>query len=112
MNQENIKMVDHTVMAYFKGPAESIHAAKQAREAGYRKYDTYSPFPIHGMDHAMGLKPSVVGLVSAIGSFCFFLIALSLQWWTSAVAYPLVLSGKQFFSYQAFVPIMFELSYL
>lgn len=105
-------MQDHTLMAYFKNPGELMHAAEKTRDAGYRKFDAFSPFPIHGMDHAMGLKPSFVGVVSAIGSFCFFLIAVALQWWTSAVEYPLVLSGKQYFSYQAFVPIMFELSIL
>jgi len=103
---------DYALMAYFENPNELIQAANKARDAGYRRFDAFSPFPIHGMDDAMGLAPSKVGVISAIGSFCMFLVAVALQWWTSAVAYPLVLSGKTFFSYQAFVPIMFELSIL
>ncbi|MCB0272632.1 MAG: DUF3341 domain-containing protein [Bdellovibrionales bacterium] len=103
---------DFALLAYFKTPSELLHAAQKAHEAGYRKFDAFSPFPIHGMDHAMGLKPSVVGVISAVGSLTFCGIAILLQGWTSAIQYPLVLSGKEFFSYQAFVPITFELSIL
>lgn len=105
-------MKDHTVLAYFESPRDLIHAAEKVRDAGYKKFDTFSPFPIHGMDQAMGLKPSMLGYVSALGSLALLSVALLLEWWTSTQAYPIVVSGKPLFSYQAFVPIMFELAIL
>ncbi len=89
-------------LAEFKNPAELIHAAEKVRNEGYKEFDCHSPFPIHGMDDAMGEKRSplgyivgVVAVISAIGMLVF-------QGWTSAIDYPLVLSGKPFFSYQAY----------
>jgi hypothetical protein len=90
------------VLAEFKDPADLLHAAEKVRDQGFEKYDCHSPFPIHGMDDAMGEKRSplgyivgVVAIFSALGMFAF-------QGWTSAIDYPLVLSGKPYFSYQAF----------
>jgi hypothetical protein len=82
------------------------------RDDGYKEFDCHSPFPIHGMDEAMGLKRSPLGyIVFVIGSLGLIGI-LTLMWWTSAVDYPLVISGKPFFSYPAFVPITFALTVL
>ena len=100
------------ILATFEGPAELVHAAEKARDAGYKHFDCHSPFPIHGMDDAMGLKPSILGIISSVGSLCFGGGVLGLMWWCSVKAYPLVLSGKELFSYQAFVPITFELCIL
>ncbi|MCC7460570.1 MAG: DUF3341 domain-containing protein [Proteobacteria bacterium] len=100
------------LLASFEGPADLVHAAEKVRDAGYKKFDCHSPFPIHGMDDAMGLKRSSLGKIAAFGSLMFCSAAIGLQWWASTQAYPLVLSGKEFFSYQAFVPITFELSIL
>lgn len=108
MSENNI----YGILATFEGPADLLHAAEKVRDAGYKKFDCHSPFPIHGMDDAMGIKPSSLGLIAAFGAVCGGSAALGLQWWASTLAYPLVLSGKQFFSYQAFVPITFELSIL
>src|SRR5262249_20135851 len=75
-------------------------------------WDAHSPFPIHGLDRAMGLKRSrlpfvvlLMGLTGASG-------ALLMEWWMSAVDYPIVYSGKPYFSWPAFVPIIFELGVL
>ena len=99
-------------LARFESSADLLSAAKKVREAGYRKFDCHSPFPIHGMDAAMGLKRSplgwIIGLAAAIGAGG----GLALQWWTSTVELPLVISGKPFFSYQAYVPITFGLGVL
>ncbi len=89
-------------LAEFKNPAELLHAAEKVEKEGFEKFDCHSPFPIHGMDDAMGEKRSplgyIVGIVAflAVGGMYFF------QYWTSAVDYPLVLSGKPLFSYQAY----------
>lgn len=100
------------LLAEFGSPGELIAACEQVRDSGYTRWDAHSPFPVHGIERAMGLKPSklpwlvlVAGLGSAAGG-------MLLQWWTSSVAYPLVISGKPFFSWQAYVPITFELGVL
>jgi hypothetical protein len=100
------------VLAEFDNPAELLRAAEATRNAGYDRYEVYSPFPIHGMDDAMGLRQSPLGfLVFGVG-FCGFLFAIWMQWWMGAVDYPLVFSGKPFFSLPPSVPIMFELMVL
>jgi len=100
------------LLATFEGPADLLHAAEKVRDAGFKKFDCHSPFPIHGMDEAMGLKDSPLGIIASVGSLIFGSGVLGLMWWTSVKAYPLVLSGKELFSYQAFVPITFELCIL
>ncbi len=100
------------LLAEFDSTAGLMRACETVRDAGYRRWDAHSPFPVHGLDAAMGLTPSkvpwivlVCGLGGAIGG-------MALQWYTSAVEYPLVISGKPMFSWQAFVPVTFELGVL
>jgi hypothetical protein len=100
------------ILARFEGPGPLLHACEEVRDAGYKRWDAHTPFPVHGLDRAMGLKPTILpwlvlllGLGGAAG-------ALTLQWWISAVAYPLVISGKPMFSWQAFVPVTFEVGVL
>ena len=100
------------VLAEFDGVSELLAAAEKIRDAGYKKFDCHSPFPIHGMDEAMGLKRSPLGWMVGIMSLTGAALGMSLQWWTSAVDYPLVIAGKPFFSYQAFVPVTFGLAVL
>lgn len=100
------------ILAQFDNPADLLQAAREVRRAGYSKYDCHSPFPVHGLDDAMGLKRSrlgwIVGLAALIGTSG----ALALQWWTSTIDYPLIISGKPLFSYQAYVPVTFALGVL
>jgi len=100
------------ILAQFGGPEELIQAAKKTREAGYKKFDCHSPYPIHGMDQAMGLKRSPLGYIIGIMGGIGLVSALGLQYWTSAVEYPLIISGKPFFSYQAFIPVTFAITVL
>lgn len=100
------------MLAQYAGPAELLAAARQVAEAGYRQFDCHSPFPIHGMDEAMRLKRSPLGYLVGGAAFTGAALAVVLQGWTSAVDYPLIISGKPFFSYQAFMPITFGLAVL
>jgi hypothetical protein len=90
------------------------HAAEKVRDAGYTRWDVYSPFPIHGMDHAMGLKKSWLSALVFIGGITGLTIAAILQFYPSSIEYPLVVAGKptNFFTVPAFFPIMFELTIL
>ena len=100
------------VLAEYPDPGALMHAAEAVHEAGYRHFDTFSPFPIHGMNRAMGLGNSKVGWFTLLGGITGLLTGYLLQWWTAAVDYPLNISGKPFFAIEPSVPIMFELTIL
>jgi hypothetical protein len=100
------------LLARFENPNQLIDAARKVHDAGYKRFDCHSPFPIHGMDKAMGLKRSPLGWMVGLAALIGTSGALTLQWWTSAINYPLNISGKPLFSYQAFVPITFALGVL
>ncbi len=100
------------LLAEYKDPGSLLHAAEKLRDAGYKKFETYSPFPIHGMDQAMGIKDSVLGWIVVTCGAIGLLSAIALQTWVSVYAYKIVTSGKLLFSFQAFVPICFELMVL
>lgn len=106
------KNTTYAVIARFDGPDDLLRAAEKVRDAGYKKFDCHSPFPIHGMDAAMGMKGSMVGYIAGICGTIGGVSGLALQWWTSTIAYPVVISGKPFFSYQAYVPVTFGLTVL
>ena len=100
------------MVARFENSGALLNAAGKINEAGYKNYDCHSPFPIHGMDQAMGLKRSPVGYVVGVMGAIGLVGSMTLQWWTSTIAYPLVISGKPFFSWQAYVPVTFALTVL
>jgi hypothetical protein len=100
------------MVAEFPDAGALLHAAARTAEAGYKKFDCHSPFPIHGMDEAMKLKRSPLGWMVGIMALSGAAAALALQGWTSVIDYPLIISGKPFFSYQAFVPVTFGLAVL
>lgn len=100
------------MVAEFDNPGALLEAAQKVQEAGYRKWETWSPFPIHGMDDAQGLGGSRVPWITLGGGLTGFTVGLTLQWWTGAVAYPLVIGGKPLFAWEFAVPVTFELSIL
>lgn len=102
----------HGVLAEFANPGALLDAAAAAREAGYRHYDTHSPFPIHGMDKAMGLGNSIVGFFTLGGAATGLALATWMQWWMGAVDYPLNISNKPAFAFEPSIPVMFELTVL
>ena len=102
----------HGLVADFDSPERLMGAIKAARKAGYSKMEAYTPFPIHGIDDAMGAKQSNLGYFVVCGGAVGMTIAILLQWWTGAVAYPLVIAGKPFFSFEPSIPIIFELTVL
>ncbi len=98
--------------AYFDRPDELMQAAAFTRLAKYTKYDAFSPFPIHGMDHAMGLGPSWIPWVTFGAGTAGFLTANALQFGMMSYDWPMIVGGKSFAPWPAFVPIMFELTVL
>ncbi len=100
------------LLAEYANPAKLMRAAKLSNRAGYKKYDAYSPFPIHGMDDAMGLKNSKLGWIVLSHGLVGFAGGLALQIWTSSIAYPINIGGKPFVNIPAFIPVTFELTIL
>jgi hypothetical protein len=100
------------MLAEFDNPKHLLEAANKLRDAGYKKFDCHSPFPIHGMDAAMGLKRSPLGYIVFVVAFLSLSAGALLEWWTSTIDYPLVISGKPFFSYQAYGPVAFAIMVL
>lgn len=98
----------------FESARDLFHAAEKVRDAGYKRWDTYSPFPIHGMDGAMGLPKSWLSALVFLGGLTGFSLAVFMEFGTSSYLYPLVVAGKptNLFTIPAFFPIMFELTIL
>ncbi len=102
----------HGLLAEYDTPPQILHAAKQIRAAGFTKWDTYTPFAVHGIDDAMGIKMTILPWFTLCAGLTGLASAILLQWWTNAHDYPWIISGKPFFSIPANVPIMFELTVL
>ena len=100
------------VAALFDTPDDIINAARKVKQAGYKNYDVNTPYPVHGMDKAMGLKSSKLGYVTLFFGFFGASSILFFMWWALAVNYPLVIGGKPYFPLPAFVPITFEFTVL
>lgn len=96
------------VLAEFANPKALFDACEQVRDKGFLNWDAHTPFPVHGLDGAMGLKPSSVPWVSLVSGLSGAAFGFLLQTWVSVSAWPLVISGKPLFSWQAFVPVTFE----
>lgn len=101
-----------SVTAIFDKPDEIIHAAEKVSDSIYSKYDIHTPYPVHGMDDAMKLKPSTLGYFALALGLSGTAIALLFMWWTMSVDYPLVIGGKAFFALPALIPITFEVTVL
>ncbi len=89
-----------------------VKAAQQTREAGFTKFDAISPYPIHGMEEACGIKRSAIPYVTFAAGCLGLLAALALVYYTSVINWPINVGGKPMFSLPAFIPIMFELTVL
>jgi hypothetical protein len=100
------------VMAEFDDPSSLVAAANRAREEGYRQMDAYSPFPIEELHDAMGEHQSRLPLVVLIGGLIGCIGGYALQYWVSAMAYPINVGGKPLNSWPAFIPVTFECTIL
>ncbi len=97
------------VLAEFDRPEPLLAAAARLRDAGFTRWDVHSPYALHGIDRAMGIRPTRLPWLALGGGICGGLGALLMQWWMNAVDYPLNISGKPLFSLPANIPIAFEL---
>jgi hypothetical protein len=100
------------ILAKFATPADLYHACERVRDAGFTRWDAHTPFPVHGLEGAMGLRRSLLPWIVLVMGLTGAAAGFGLQWWVHASAYPLVISGKPYFSWPAFIPITFEVAVL
>lgn len=100
------------IIAEFDTTADAIHAAEKVRDAGFRRWDVFTPFPVHGMDRAMGLRNSKVGWFSFIGGVTGYGLGNLMIWYMNAQDYGLLVGGKPMFSPFASFPPSYELTIL
>lgn len=89
-----------------------IEAARQVKNMGFKNFETLSPFPLHGIDEAMGIPRSNIPWVTFIFGTLGFAFGLWFTWWASAVNYPINIGGKPMWSLAAFIPVIFECTIL
>lgn len=100
------------IMAEFPDVPTVYHAAEHVRDAGYQKWDVHASFPIHGIEEAMGHKRTNLPLIVAGGGFTGVFLGFAMQFFISALDYPLMKQGKPFGAWEAFLPVFFELGIL
>ena len=100
------------LMAEFANPTDLVLAARRAHEAGYRRMDGYSPFPVEELSDAIGFHKDNVSLVVLIGGLVGGSIGYLMQWWISAISYPINVGGKPYHSWPAFIVVTFEMTVL
>lgn len=99
-------------MAEYADEYQLLDACRKVRDSGYTRTDAFAPFPVHGIDEALGIKPTVLPWIVLCMGLTGLSGALLMEWWMNAVSYPYIISGKPFFSLPAFIPVMFECTIL
>lgn len=100
------------MMAEFDSASNLVAAARQTHEAGYRKIDAYSPFPIEELTEAIGFHHNYVPLVTLIGGLLGGLSGYLMQYWIAVIDYPLNVGGKPYHSWPSFIVVTFEMTIL
>lgn len=111
------------LLAEFRTPGEAMAAAEKVRDAGYRWWDVCTPFPVHGMDKAMGIRRTILPVIVFFAGMSGTFAAFVLQWFTMGTetpiwalvwvtGYPFLISGKPLLSIPAFIPVVFEVTVL
>jgi hypothetical protein len=100
------------VLAEYRDVTAIMKAARGVRNAGFTRWDVYSPFPIHGIDAAIGIRPTILPWIVLCGGLTGTATAYGLEWFCNAFDYKFMISGKPYISLPAFIPVMFELTVL
>jgi len=100
------------LLAEFPTPKALTQGCERVRDAGFTRWDAHTPFPVHGLDRAMGMRRSLLPWIILALGLAGAATGFGLQRWVHAKAYPLVISGKPYFSWPAYIPITFELGVL
>jgi len=99
-------------MAEFDTATELVDAARQVRDAGFRRTDAFSPFPIHEIDEALGIRRSILPVLVFFGGITGLIAGLSLEVFIHYIDYPMNIGGRPYLSWPSFVPPAYELTIL
>ncbi len=102
----------YALVAEFEKIDEFLEAVRRVRDSGFTKWDTHTPFVVHGLDAAMGIKPTMLPFLVFGGGLTGCAVGIGLQWFTNVFDYPYLISGKPIFSLPANIPVAFELTIL
>lgn len=112
----------YALLAEFADVDSTMHAAEKVRDANYMNWDVHTPFPVHGMPAAMGLRPTILPWIALVHGLAGLTLGLAMVWWANAKTvsgvptelqgYEFLISGKPRFSFAANIPILFELTVL
>jgi hypothetical protein len=108
----NEKSKPYGLLAQFETAADIMEAAVRCRDAGFTRWDVFTPFPIHGMDDAMGVTKSRVGWFTFVGGVIGFFGGMLMIWYMNKFDYPLVVGGKPLFTPLFAFPVSYELTIL
>ena len=100
------------VLALFDDVDSLMSASRRMRDAGFTKWEAHSPFPVHGLDEAAGIKPSILPWICLVCGLTGTATAIAMQYWMNAHDYKFIISGKPFFSLPANIPVAFEMTIL
>ncbi|MFT6630684.1 MAG: hypothetical protein ACJAS4_000626 [Bacteriovoracaceae bacterium] len=100
------------LLAIYDCEEKLLESAYKARDKNVEMYDVYTPFPVHGLDDAMGIKRSFLPYITFGAGATGLAFGLGFQIWTSAFSWPTIIGGKPFISLPAFIPISFEVTIL
>ena len=106
------RLTIYGMMAEFDSARDLVAAARRTREEGYHKIDAYSPFPVEGLAEEIGFRKNSVPLVVLIGGILGCMSGYALQYWISAVSYPINVGGRPYNSWPAFIVVTFEMTIL
>ncbi len=106
------RLAIYGMMAEFDTTSDLVAAARRTHEAGYRKIDAYSPFPVEGLADEIGFRKNAVPLIVLIGGVLGAISGYLLQYWISAVSYPINVGGRPYNSWPAFIVVTFETTIL
>jgi len=100
------------MLAEFASPGKCLRAAEKIRDAGFSKWDTHTPFPVHGMDKAMGLPDSRLGWIVMVMAITGFSSAAAMIYYMNVYDYPIIVGGKPALAIPSWAPVVFELTIL
>jgi Alternative complex III, ActD subunit len=100
------------LLAEFDSPKEILTATRRAYLEGYRKMDAYTPFPVHDLADALGMKRTAVPFITLLGGILGGGTAYALQWWINTIAYPINIAGRPLHSWPSFIVVTFEMTVL
>lgn len=100
------------LLGEFDGVSAVVTAAQKTRAAGYKVWDVHSPFPIHGIDAVIGIRPTILPWLVLCGGLTGLACGFALQWFCNTFDYPILVSGKPALSFPADIPVMFECTVL